>query len=88
MENSCSISWRVVRGLCAAALELRGVLVAIPSAGRIPAVTCVCLLGCAIGSHSVAWKSRHLSKSVAGGAMKNIGKVPMSSGQQESINYA
>jgi len=34
------------------------------------------LLGCAIGlATGVAWKSRHLSKSVAGGAMKNIGKV-------------
>ncbi|MGA2276047.1 MAG: hypothetical protein ABSG00_00470 [Terracidiphilus sp.] len=34
------------------------------------------LLGCAIGlTTGLAWKSRHLSASVAGGAMKNIGKV-------------
>jgi hypothetical protein len=34
------------------------------------------LLGCAIGlTTGMAWKSRHLSASVAEGAMKNIGKV-------------
>ena len=34
------------------------------------------LLGGAIGlTTGLAWKSRHLSASVAGGAMKNIGKV-------------
>jgi hypothetical protein len=34
------------------------------------------LLGCAIGlTTGMAWKSRHLSASVASNAMKNIGKV-------------
>jgi hypothetical protein len=55
-----------------------GVLVGYPICRKkSPAVTWAYgLLGCAIGlATGVAWKSRHLSKSVAGGAMKNIGKV-------------
>ena len=55
-----------------------GVLVGYPICRRkSPAVTWAYgLLGCAIGlTTGMAWKSRHLGASVAGGAMKNIGKV-------------
>ncbi|MGA2349478.1 MAG: hypothetical protein ABSF70_03515 [Terracidiphilus sp.] len=57
-----------------------GVLVGYPICRRKSTSTSVTLayglLGCAIGlGAGFAWKSRHLSASVAGNAMKNIGKV-------------
>ncbi len=55
-----------------------GVLVGYPLCRKkSPAVTWAYgLLGCAVGlATGMAWNSRHLSASVAGGAMKNIGKV-------------
>ena len=69
-----------------------GVLVGYPICRKkSPSVTLAYgLLGCAIGLASgVAWKSRHLSKSVAGGAMKNIGKVRDEQWlSKHPINYA
>jgi hypothetical protein len=55
-----------------------GVIVGYPiSRKKSPAVTWAYgLLGCAIGlTTGIAWKSRHLSASVASGAIKNISKV-------------
>ena len=48
------------------------------------------LLGCAIGlTTGLAWKRRHLSASVAGGAMKNIGRVRDQQWlSKHPINYA
>lgn len=55
-----------------------GVLVGYPISRRksTAATWAYGLLGCAVGlTTGMAWKSRHLSSSVAGSAMKSIGKV-------------
>jgi hypothetical protein len=48
------------------------------------------LLGCVVGlTAGMAWKSRHLSASVASGAMRNMGKVRDEKWlNQHPINYA
>jgi hypothetical protein len=69
-----------------------GVIVGYPMSRRkSPAVTLAYgLLGCVVGlGAGFAWKSRHLSASVAGGAMKNIGKVRDEQWlHRNPINYA
>ena len=69
-----------------------GALVSYPiSRRKSPAVTLAYgLLGCVVGlGAGFAWKSRHLSASVAGGAMKNIGKVRDEQWlNRNPINYA